>query len=93
MPEAPTMQVLDIIVMSPKETFLVGRLDGPMKPGPWELRLNEEVVATLDITGEAQIEAGRKAKLQPPRVAVSRTSVEKSRFDFTRDEVTLVRQV
>ncbi|MBB4602031.1 hypothetical protein HNQ93_002400 [Hymenobacter luteus] len=92
MPETPTMQVLDIIVMSPKEVFLVGRLEGPMKPGPWELRLNEEVVATLDITGEAQIEAGRKGKLQPPRVAVSRTPVEKSRFDFTRDEVTLVRQ-
>lgn len=90
MTAAATIQLLDIILMSPKETFLVGHFTGAVKPGPWELRINGEAVATLDVTGEAEIEAGRKGKLAPPRVVVCRGSVEKSRFDFTRDEVTLV---
>ncbi len=85
------MRVFDIIPMSPKETFLVGQLDGPVQPGRWELRRNDEPVATLDITGEAQIEAGRKGKLAAPRVLVCRGAVDKSGFDFTRDAVTLVR--
>ncbi|HEX8424951.1 hypothetical protein [Hymenobacter sp.] len=85
------MQVLDIIVISPTETFLVGHLEGTVKPGPWELQVNGETVATLDVTGEAQIEAGRKGKLAPPRVLVCRKAVDKSNIDFTRDEVTLVR--
>ena len=86
------MQVLDIIAMSPKETFLVGHLDGPAQPGAWTLQRNGETVATVEVTGEAQIEAGRKGKLAPPRVLVCRGPVDKSGFDFTRDEVTLVRQ-
>jgi hypothetical protein len=48
-------------------------------------------MATLDIIGEAQIEAGRKGKLAPPRVLVCRGPVDKSSIDFTRDEVTLKR--
>jgi|GEM_PF-3973989 len=85
------MQVLDIIPMSPKETFLVGHFEGPVQPGPWELRLNGETVATVDVVGEAQIEAATKGKLAPPRVLVCKGSVDKRRIDFTRDEVTLVR--
>ncbi|GAB3223518.1 hypothetical protein GCM10027346_02610 [Hymenobacter seoulensis] len=91
MAETPTMHVLDIVQMSPKEVFIVGHLQGTIAPGPWELRLNGEVVTTLEVSGEAQIEASRKGKLQPPRVAVCKGQAEKSRFDFTRDEVTLVR--
>jgi hypothetical protein len=83
------MQILDIISISPTETFLVGHLEGVVKPGAWELRQNGEVIATLDVTGEAQIEAGRKGKLAPPRVVVCRGPVDKSAIDFTRDEVTL----
>ncbi|UOQ68357.1 hypothetical protein [Hymenobacter volaticus] len=86
------MQLLDIIAISPQETFLVGHLEGPVKPGPWELQVNGETVATLDVTGEAQIEAGRKGKLAPPRVLVCRGPVDKSHVDFTRDEVTLARK-
>ncbi len=85
------MQVLDIILISFTETFVVGHLEGPVKPGPWELQLNGEAMATLDIIGEAQIEAGRKGKLAPPRVLVCRGPVDKSSIDFTRDEVTLKR--
>jgi hypothetical protein len=85
------MQVLDIIPMPPKETFLVGYLEGPVQPGPWELRLNGETVATVVVIGEAQIEATSKGKLSPPRVLVCRGRVDKSRLDFTRDEVTLRR--
>ena len=85
------MQVLDIIAMSPKETFLVGHLEGPVQPGPWELRLNGETVATVDVVGEAEIEANAKGKLKPPRVLVCQGSVDKRGIDFTRDEVTLVR--
>jgi hypothetical protein len=92
MAESPAIQLLDIIQMSPKETFLVGHFAGAVKPGPWELQLNGETIATLDVTGEAEIEAGRKGKLAPPRVLVCKGTVEKSRIDFTRDEVTLVRQ-
>ena len=86
------MQILDIIVLSPQETFLVGHLAGPVKPGPWELQVNGTTVATLDVTGEAQIEAGRKGKLAPPRVLVCRGPVDKSNIDFTRDDVSLVRK-
>ncbi|WP_375436016.1 hypothetical protein [uncultured Hymenobacter sp.] len=78
--------------MSLQETFLVGHLEGPVKPGPWELQVNGATVATLDITGEAQIEAGRKGKLAPPRVLVCRGPVDKSKLDFTRDEVLLTRK-
>ena len=86
------MQVLDIIPMSPKETVLIGHLAGPVQAGRWELRRNGELVATVDVTGEAQIEAGRRGKLPPPRVLVCRGPVDKSSCDFTRDEVTLVRR-
>jgi hypothetical protein len=86
------MQILDIIAISPQETFLVGHLKGLVKPGPWELQVNGESVVILDVTGEAQIEAGRKGKLAPPRVLVCRGPVDKSRIDFTRDEVTLARK-
>ncbi|MBC8083842.1 MAG: hypothetical protein H7Z21_11575 [Hymenobacter sp.] len=86
------MQLLDIILISPQETFLVGHLVGPVRPGPWALRRNGETVATVEITGEAQLEAGRKGKLLPPRVLVCRGPVDKSGLDFTRDEVTLERQ-
>lgn len=85
------LHVLDIIAMSPKETFLVGNLEGPVQPGPWELRRNGEPVATVEVTGEAQIEAGRKGKLAPPRVVTCRGAVDKKGIDFTKDEVTLVR--
>ncbi|SNR30122.1 hypothetical protein [Hymenobacter mucosus] len=85
------MQVFDIIQMSPKEVFIAGQVEGDIMPGMWELRRNNEGVATLEVLGEAQIEAGRKGKLAPPRVAVCRGVVDKSRFDFTRDDVTLVR--
>lgn len=89
---ASQLQVLDIISMSSKETFLVGHMEGAVQPGAWELRRNGQVLATLDISGEEQIEAGRKGKLAPPRVLVCRGAVDKSSLDFTRDEVTLVRQ-
>jgi hypothetical protein len=92
MAESSTIQLLDIIQMSPKETFLVGHYSGAVKPGPWDLQLNGETVATVEVTGEAEIEASKKGKLSPPRVVVCRGTIEKSRFDFTRDEVTLVRQ-
>jgi hypothetical protein len=85
------MQLLDIIAISPKETFLVGHLEGPVQPGPWELRVNGEMITAVDVTGETQIEAGRKGKLALPRVLTCRGPVDKSRIDFTRDEVTLVR--
>ncbi|MBT9392350.1 hypothetical protein KLP40_04170 [Hymenobacter sp. NST-14] len=85
------MQVLDIIALSPKETFLVGYPAGKIQPGPWELRRNGELVATVDVTGEAETEPGRRGKLTPPRVVVCRGPVDKKQFDFTRDEVTLVR--
>ena len=85
------MQVLDIIRFSPQETFLIGYPTGPVPAGAYELRCNGELVATLDVTGEAELEAGRRGKLAPPRAVVSRTPVDKSRFDFTRDEVTLTR--
>lgn len=87
-----SLQVLDIIAMSPKETFLLGYLEGPVQTGAWELRRNGETLATLDISGEEQIEAGRKGKLAPPRVLVCRGPVDKTGLDFTRDEVMLVRQ-
>jgi hypothetical protein len=83
------MQVLDIIQMSPKEVFIVGNLEGAVKPGPWELRLNGEAVAMLEAMGEAQIQGSSKGKLVPPRVVVCKGQVDKSRFDFTRDEVTM----
>ena len=86
------MQVLDIIPVSPKETFLIGYLTGAVQPGKWELRLNGETVAVLDIAGEAQVQAGPKGKLAPPRVLECRGPVDKSRIDFTKDEVTLERQ-
>lgn len=86
------MQVLDIIAMSPKETFLVGHHEGPVQPGAWELRRNGEILVTLDIVGEAQLEAGRKGKLTPPRALVCRGPVDKSGIDFTRDEVRLERR-
>lgn len=85
------MQVLDIIALSPQETFLVGYPEGPVKPGTWELRRNGELVGTVEVTGEAQLEAGRKGKLAPPRAVVCRGPVDKRAIDFTRDEVTLVR--
>lgn len=85
------MQILDIIAISPQETFLVGHLEGTVKPGLWELQVNGKPLATLEITGEAQIEAGRKGKLAPPRVLVCSGAVDKSNIDFTRDEVTLTR--
>lgn len=85
------MQVLDIIALSPQETFIVGYPDGPVQPGAWELRRNGEPVATVEVTGEAQLEAGRKGKLAPPRAVVCRGPVDKRTIDFTRDEVTLVR--
>ncbi|SNC63238.1 hypothetical protein SAMN06265337_0834 [Hymenobacter gelipurpurascens] len=90
MTAAPAIQLLDIIPMSPKETFLVGHFTGTVKPGKWELRINGEALTTVEVIGEAEIEAGRKGKLTPPRVVVCRGPVEKSRIDFTRDEVTLV---
>ncbi|UYZ64122.1 hypothetical protein [Hymenobacter weizhouensis] len=85
------MRVLDIIRFSPQETFLIGYPTGPVQAGSWELRCNGELVATLDVTGEAELEAGRRGKLAPPRAVVCRGPVDKSRFDFTRDEVTLER--
>ncbi|ALD20919.1 hypothetical protein AM218_06355 [Hymenobacter sp. DG25A] len=75
--------------MSPKEVFIVGNLEGAVKPGSWELRLNGEAVATLEAMGEAQIQGSSKGKLVPPRVVVCKGQVDKSRFDFTRDEVTM----
>lgn len=90
MTSAPAIQLLDIIQMSPKETFLVGHFTGAVKAGPWELRINGETLTMVEVIGEAEIEAGRKGKLAPPRVVVCRGAVEKSRIDFTRDEVTLV---
>ncbi len=85
------MQVLDIIAMSPQETFLVGYPTEKMQPGPWELRRNGETVATVQVTGEAATEADQKGKLAPPSVVMCRGAVNKKQFDFTRDEVTLVR--
>ncbi|WP_303311507.1 hypothetical protein [Hymenobacter sp. BT730] len=85
------MQVLDIIQMSPKEVFIVGNLEGAVKPGPWELRLNGEAIITLEAMGEAQIQGSSKGKLAPPRVVVCKGQVDKSRFDFTKDEVMLVK--
>lgn len=85
------MQVLDIIAISPQETFLIGYPEGPVKPGSWELRRNGETIATVEVTGEAQLEAGRKGKLAPPRAVVGRGPIDKRLLDFTRDEVTLVR--
>ncbi|QIX59759.1 hypothetical protein HER32_00550 [Hymenobacter sp. BT18] len=85
------MRVLDIIQISPQEVFIVGYPDGPVVPGPWELRLNGETVAVLEATGEAQLEAQAKGKLALPRAVVCRGQVERKRFDFTRDEVTLER--
>jgi len=85
------MQVLDIIAISPQETFLVGYPEGPVKAGPWELRVNGETVATVEVTGEAQLEADRKGKLTPPHAVVCRGPLDKRTIDFTRDEVTLMR--
>jgi hypothetical protein len=85
------MQVLDIIALSPQETFLIGYPEGTVQPGSWELRRNGETIATVEVSGEAQLEAGRKGKLAPPRVVVCRGPVDKRAIDFTRDEVTLVR--
>ena len=85
------MQVLDIISLSPQETMLVGYPTETMQPGPWELRRNGETVTTVDVTGEAETEADQKGKLAPPRVVMCRGQVDKKQFDFTRDEVTLVR--
>ncbi|SDY57933.1 hypothetical protein [Hymenobacter psychrophilus] len=84
------MQVLDIIPNSPKETFLVGYPTGTLLPGPWELRRNGELVATVEVTGQAATEPDQKGKLAPPGVVMCRGQVDKKRFDFTRDEVTLV---
>ncbi|RSK25214.1 hypothetical protein [Hymenobacter metallilatus] len=86
---SPDMQVVDIIQMSPKEVFIVGYLAGEVKPGAWELRRNGEAVATVQATGEVQVEAGRKGKLAPPRVISCQGQVDKKQFDFTQDEVTL----
>ncbi|OWP62289.1 hypothetical protein CDA63_14970 [Hymenobacter amundsenii] len=85
------MHVLDIIALSPQETFLVGYPTEKMLPGAWELRRNGEAVATVDVTGEAETEADQKGKLAPPSVVMCRGAVDKKQFDFTRDEVTLVR--
>ncbi|WP_022823736.1 hypothetical protein [Hymenobacter norwichensis] len=85
------MQVLDIIALSPQETFIVGYPEGLVKAGTWELRVNGATVATVEVTGEAELEAGRKGKLTPPRALVCRGPVDKRTIDFTRDEVTLVR--
>ncbi|RFP64969.1 hypothetical protein D0N36_11575 [Hymenobacter lapidiphilus] len=84
------MQVLDIIAISPQETFLVGYPTQTMQPGPWELRRNGELVATVDVTGQAATEADQKGKLAPPGVVMCRGSIDKKNFDFARDEVTLV---
>ena len=86
------MQVLDIIPVSPNETFLIGHLTGPVQPGKWALRLNGETVAVLDIVGEALVQTGPKGKLLPPRVLECRGPVDRRAIDFTRDEVTLERQ-
>ncbi|SHL73886.1 hypothetical protein [Hymenobacter psychrotolerans] len=85
------MQVLDIIPVSPKETFLIGYLAGPVPPGQWALKVNGETMAVLDILGEAQVQAGPKGKLAPPRVLECRGPVDRRAIDFTRDEVTLER--
>ena len=85
------MHLLDIIPVSSKETFLIGHLTGPVQPGPYTLRVNGVTVATVVVTGEAEVESGPKGKLQPPRVLVCNGSVDKRTIDFTRDEVTLER--
>ncbi|MFD2787300.1 hypothetical protein [Hymenobacter rubripertinctus] len=85
------MQVLDIIALSPQETFLVGYPTEKMLPGPWQLRRNGELVTTVDVTGQAATEADQQGKLAPPSVVTCRGAVDKKQFDFTRDEVTLVR--
>ena len=84
------MQVLDIIAISPQETFLVGYPSETLRPGPWELRRNGELVATVEVTGQAATEADQKGKLAPPGVVLCRGRIDKKGFDFTRDEVTLV---
>lgn len=84
------MQVLDIIPSSPQETFLIGYPAGTLQPGPWELRRNGELVATVDVTGQAATEPDQKGKLAPPGVVMCRGRIDKKSFDFTRDEVLLV---
>lgn len=88
---SPDMQVVDVIQMSPKEVFVVGYLSGDVRAGAWELRRNGEAVATVQATGEVQIEAGRKGKLAPPRVISCQGQVDKKQLDFTQDEITLAR--
>ncbi|WP_019946675.1 hypothetical protein [Hymenobacter aerophilus] len=84
------MQVLDIIAISPQETLLVGYPTETLRPGPWELRRNGELVATVEVTGQAATEADQKGKLAPPGVVMCRGRIDRKGFDFTRDEVTLV---
>ena len=84
------MQVLDIIPVSPQETFLVGYPSEILRPGPWELHRNGELVATVEVTGQAATEPDQKGKLAPPGVVMCQGRIDKKNFDFTRDEVTLV---